>query len=638
VLKMMVTIEWDGALTDRTIPIQPLIDQVFGSQGGFNASIVRLLPLSGGESGAAVLRAIVKSPHSRVPYVLKCGPEAMIVRERAAYDRWSNVTTLWNGAPPHVPPEDCLVEQGGVNWSAILYRLAGNTGAAEDLVSLEDSVAEFTSGEQRPDEWPHWVSVFRTLAKTLESAYETAGPNMPAAGLLAVPVRELRAILSSVTAVSAAAAEEGTARWSELFDALSQWEDYVDNLHRDIRTTVCHGDLRGANVLLNGDTHHPFLIDFGGVGISSPIMDLARLEVDLLVRAGGLDDAQLPRVHEMLFDDYRDESWRNSPIRILRVVHDLRQAFERVTHQGVDVGRMRDEIRLFHACRVATAAKMLRWSDKVATKPSVRRHLLWLVLEGIRRVAGNTGRADDVLGMRPMPSSPGPILRQARQVGLTALHHADDWDSRNQAKTRLLESTGDIWLMAHSGWSFLAPEGALFTAMQQRVEQARLGARGRTRVLLLSPYNEESIVRALQQAPEARDLEGLRETRTFTRFSRCVTDFRTMFRQDEDDPAIELRICPFTISCSILVGADEMFYEPYNVGLASLRDRILQTFPEFQFNGVGGAKYVAAVTEQLSWFWDRSMDEAAFRAAEPTLREQASRLVDNLIGSQGERA
>lgn len=634
---MMVTIEWDGALADRTIPIQPLIDQVFGSQEGFNASIVRLLPLSGGESGAAVLRAIVKSPHSRVPYVLKCGHEALIVRERAAFDQWSNVTTLWNGAPPHVPPENYLVDQAGVTWSAILYRLAGNTGAAEDLVSLEDSVAEFTAGEQNPDEWPPWASVFRTLAKSLESAYETPGPNMPAAQLLAVPVRELRAILSSVTAVSSPGAEEGTARWSELSDALAQWEDYVDNLHRDIRTTVCHGDLRGANVLLNGDTHHPFLIDFGGVGISSPIMDLARLEIDLLVRAGGLDETQLPKVHEMLFDEYSDQAWRTSPIKIVQVIYHLRKAFERVTYQGVDVGRLRDEIRLFHACRVATAAKMLRWSDKVATAPSVRRHLLWLVLEGIRRVVGNTGRTDDVRGMRLMPRSPGPIVRQARHVGLTALHHADDWASRNQAKTKLLESTGDVWLMAHSGWSFLAPEGALFSVMQQRVEQARLGARGRTRVLLLSPYNEESISRALQQAPEARDLEELRETRTFTRFSRCVTDFRTMFWREEDEPAIELRICPFTISCSILVGEDEMFYEPYNVGLASLRDRILQTFPEFQFNGAGGARYVAAVTEQLSWFWARSMDEAAFRAAEPALREQASRQVDFLVGSIGER-
>jgi aminoglycoside phosphotransferase (APT) family kinase protein len=620
---VIVTIEWDGTFADRTIPIQQLIDEVFGSQDGFNASIVRLLPLSGGESGAAVLRAIVKAPQSRVPYVLKCGHERLIMREREAYDKWSNVTTLWNGAPPHTPVQNCRVEQDDVVWSAILYKLAGNTGAAE-----------VTSGAEQPmTQSPPWSSVFRTLARTLASAYETPGPDMPAAKLLTVPVKQIRAILSSVTAVSQSDTDEENARWAELSTVLSQWEHYVDNMRRDIRTTVCHGDLRGANVLVNGDTHHPFLIDFGSVGISSPIMDLARLEIDLLIRAGNLDERQIPLVHGMLFDEYNNAEWNQHPIRIVRVVHHLRTAFERAIQQGLDTGRQRDEIRLFHACRVATAIKMLRWSDEIAASLPVRRHLLWLVLEGIRRVVGNTGQGDDGQGLRPMPRSPGPILGQARSVGLVALRHADDWPARNRAKTKLLESTDDVWLMSHSGWSFLAPEGALFSAMLARVEEARKGRRGRTRILVLSPYNEESIVRALQQAPTARDLDGLRDTRTFTRFTRCLTDFRTMLWQQDDDPVVELRISPFAISCAILLAGDEMFYEPYNVGLASLRDRVLQTFPEFQFAGPGGTRYVSAVADQLAWFWERSMDEAAFRAAEPRLREHAGDIVDLLTAA-----
>lgn len=627
---MIVTIEWDGNLADRAIPIQDLIDQVFGSQGGFNASVVRLLPLSGGESGAAVLRAIVKSPHSRVPYVLKCGYERLIEREKEAYRRWSDVTTLWNGAPPHTPAQTCLVEQEDHVWSAILYKLAGTTGTVDDLISLEDCVRAFTAGRGGdPDASPPWGSLFRTLAKSLASAYETAGPDLPVSRLLSVPIKPLRAILSSVTAVSSDV-DAQTSRWSELSAALAQWENYVDTTRRDVRTTVCHGDLRGANVLVNGDTHHPFLIDFGSVGISSPIMDLARLEVDLIIRAGHLDENQIPRAHEMLFDEYDNPEWATSPMRIVQVVHHLRTAFQRVIYQGLDAGGSREEIRLFHACRVVTAAKMLRWSDEIAASRSVRRHLLWFVLEGIRRVVGNIGQAEGGLGMRALPRSPGPIVRQAETIGLTALHHADDWPSRNRAKATLLDSPADVWLMSHSGWSFLAPEGALFAAMQERVAEAREGRRGRTRILLGSPYTEEGVTRAVQQAPHARDLDDLAETRTFTRFTRCLTDFRTMLWRAEENAVVELRICPFSIGSAILVGGDEMFYEPYNAGLASLRDRVLQAFPEFQFTGGNGARYVTAVTEQLSWFWDRSMDEAEFRASEPELREHAALMLESL--------
>ncbi|HEX5119753.1 MAG TPA: phosphotransferase [Pseudonocardiaceae bacterium] len=624
-----MTIEWDGSFMDRTIPIQQLIDEVFGSQGGFNASIVRLLPLSGGESGAAVLRAIVKSPHSRVPYVLKCGHEYLIAREREAYRRWNEVTTLWNGAPPHDMSHECSVDERGVAWSAILYKLAGNTGEAEDLISLEDCVSAFTADGARAD-GPSWSSTFRTLARTLASAYETPGPDMSAAQLLAVPIKPLRAILSSVTAVAAIGPENGTVQWTELFDSLSEWESYTENLRRDVRTTVSHGDLRGANVLLNGDTHHPFLIDFGSVGVSSPIMDLARLEVDLLVRAGNLKEDEIPRVHAVLFDEYSNPTWADSPFRIVRVVHHLRTAFERVIQQGLDSGRLTDEIRLFHACRVVTAAKMLRWSDDRATSPGVRRHLLWMVLEGIRRVVGNTGTSEGARGMRALPRPPDPLIHQAADVGLFALHHPKDWPSRNRAKLKLLETTDDVWLIAHSGWSYLVPEGVLFSAMQERVEKARQGERGRTRILVLSPYNEESITRALQQAPEATDLEGLRDTRTFTRFTRCLTDFRNMFWKSEEEPAIELRICPFSIGCSVLLADGSMFYEPYNVGLASLRDRMLQTFPEFEFAGPAGARYTSAVREQLEWFWRRSMDQTTFDAAEAGLRQQADQLVRTL--------
>ena len=98
---MAVVIEWDGVLPDPGMPIQELIDQVFGAQEGFNAEVVRLLPLSGSESGAAVLRAIMTSPQSPLPYILKCGAAELIEGELASHSRWNSATTLWNGAPLH---------------------------------------------------------------------------------------------------------------------------------------------------------------------------------------------------------------------------------------------------------------------------------------------------------------------------------------------------------------------------------------------------------------------------------------------------------------------------------------------------------------------------------------------------------
>jgi hypothetical protein len=169
---MAVMIEWDGALPDPRIPIQELIDQVFGAQDGFNAEVVRLLPLSGAESGAAVLRAIMTSPQSPLPYILKCGEAALIDRELQAHARWNSSTTLWNGAPLHPLSSPPRLERGDVTWSAALYRLAGNTGSIEDLVSLDEAVGAFTAGPGAQHEESRWAATFNTLARTLATSYE----------------------------------------------------------------------------------------------------------------------------------------------------------------------------------------------------------------------------------------------------------------------------------------------------------------------------------------------------------------------------------------------------------------------------------------------------------------------------------
>ncbi|MGW4204249.1 aminoglycoside phosphotransferase family protein [Streptomyces sp. NPDC004726] len=629
---MAVVIEWDGPLTDLRIPIQELIDQVFGSQEGFNAEVVRLLPLSGAESGAAVLRAIMTSPQSPLPYILKCGEAEIIDRELASHQRWNSSTTLWNGAPLHPLTTPPRLQRGGVTWSAALYRLAGNTGSIEDLLSLDEAVGSFTDGESGPHESSRWAATFNTLARTLATSYQATQTSGSAARVLAVPSRELRAVVSSVAASASDASDPDVAGWHELETTLPAWEEYVGQLHREVRLVLCHGDLRGANVLLDGETFHPFIIDFGSVGIGSPLMDLARLEIDLLVRAGNLDESALPAVHQMLFDEYCDAAWEHSDVKALRVVYHLRRAFERVTHQGVQTGRVLDEIRFFHSCRISTAARMLRWADRSVTSRNARRHLLWLMIEGTRRVLQSPRGGSRV--MRPLPRQAGPIVRQTSTVGINAVHSSTDWPARNAAKKSVLESTDDLWLMAHSGWSYMAPEGALFEAMEQRTRRSRSGEAGFSRIIIMSPYTEEGIVRAAQQNPRATTLEGLETTRTFTRFSRCLSDFQNLFMDDETpDPRVELRVSTFSIGVTVLLAGGTMFYEPYHAGLASRRDVKLQTFPEFEFSGPSGAAYVSAVREQIEWQWDRALSIDDYLAQESAVHERSSGYTRRLLGA-----
>ncbi|MDI1461407.1 phosphotransferase [Catellatospora sp. KI3] len=639
---MPVTIEWDGNFADATIPIQDLIDELFGGQQGFNARIVRLLPLFGGESGSAVLRAIVKAPHSPISYVLKCGEATAIAKERNAHIRWSGRTALWQGAPPQTTV-DPVIERNGDQWSAILYQLAGNTGAAEDLISLEEAVARFVSSPLGRDRQQSWASTFSALARILSSAYSTDTENIPAKRVLAIPSRELRAILSSVVAIAGASSAGVGSGWHEVLDAMNDWEHYISGLNRDVKASVCHGDLRGANVLLDGSTYHPFLIDFGGVGINTPIMDMARLEIDLLVRAGGLTDETIPIVHRMLFDAYLDDAWLESPVPILRVVYQLRKAFERALQQGMDANRAGDEVRFFHACRISTAAKMLRWADRSVTSEQARRHLLWMVLEGPRRVASTVSvvdpahlsdtRTPDSGELRRMPLTPGPVLRQTFDTGIVAVHHSDDWNARNRAKVKLLESDQDLWLLAHSGWSYMAPEGTLFPSFSDRIRRQRAGGGARTQILMMSPFAEEGILRALQQAPRAQRFADLERTRTFTRFSRCLDDYRSLFHLAEgEDRALEVRVTPFSIGCSVLLAGSSMFYEPYHAGLASHRDVRLQAFPEFEFNEAGAKAYLASMLEQLNWYWDRSLSVEDYHAAEASLKEVGMRHATLIAG------
>ena len=225
---MAVVIEWDGVLPDPGMPIQELIDQVFGAQEGFNAEVVRLLPLSGSESGAAVLRAIMTSPQSPLPYILKCGAAELIEGELASHSRWNSATTLWNGAPLHPLSALPRLNHGGVTWSAALYRLAGNTGSVEDLVSLEESVNAFTGSAGDQGGAPNrWAATFSTLARTLATSYETGHTSGAASRVLSVPSRELRAIVSSVAASAASASGPDTVGWDELEGALAAWEAYV---------------------------------------------------------------------------------------------------------------------------------------------------------------------------------------------------------------------------------------------------------------------------------------------------------------------------------------------------------------------------------------------------------------------------
>ena len=591
-----------------------VVSQFFGPDTPLpEAQRVRLAALSRGHSGAVVLSAVVDRPYMPQHHLLKCGPKAVIDQELAARIRYAS-TSLPNSAPVHDTAQ--ALEFKGRQWSGFRFDVAGNLVQPNALQALSRSVRE--NHDPRA-----WEPTFIALYSRLQPAYgQPDGVGSPFRDTLTAGEARFGTTAATVHAVASHLMPGAHgAPWNEVAGLVGAWQEILERLEPQgthVERRVVHGDLHSGNILLEHPIRTPFLIDFGSLGPGLPMMDLARLEMDLLFHESVLPKEEVSRVHCALCSKYLDDDWAGDSLPILRILHSLRTAFAGLIEPG---GRLAFEKYSF--ARILEARRMLSWSDPKASNEECQRHVLWFLVEGTTRLrASLEGRPHEI---RPIPAATETaVLSDAKKLGIQRVYYTGEWEARNAAKRRILADEGSVYLVAHSADSFLNPQTNRFrNDVMRRIENGR-----EMHIVTMSPYTEWGLQSALQElgwAPgQPFDIEALADAPLFRKFDNCIREYMNLTRTANG--GLKLRVSLYPVGVSMLLGTKEAFVEPYGCGLMSRRHEELQTFPEVQL-----AQRVATlsgpldnVRELVRWYWETSLEVSEYRGCKEDVLKQTA--------------
>lgn len=247
---------------------------------------VRLDPLSGGFSGAAVYRAEAYDVlgHALAPSVVKVGPRALIATERVAFERVEPI--LGN----HAPTLRGFADLG--DRAAIRYAFASmGAGAVRTFKSLYERGADEAVVE----------SVLRDVFETVLGRFQAAAryEALPLLDYYQFAPRwasNVRARVAAIASIAEDAGEVPTALGPRphvalFYEGLASLPRPAGESHY---VAYVHGDLNGANVLVDG-RDNVWVIDFFHAHRGHVLRDLAKLESDLLYLMTSIDDDALPQ-------------------------------------------------------------------------------------------------------------------------------------------------------------------------------------------------------------------------------------------------------------------------------------------------------------------------------------------------------
>lgn len=248
---------------------------------------VELQPLSGGFSGASVFRVTSHDAmgHEQAPSVAKLGPRGLIAKERSSFERVESI--LGNNAPSVRGFVD-LGERAGLK-----YAFASMGGKVRTFKSLYESGA----AQEQID------AVLRTvfdevLGRLYGAAQYERLPLLEHYGFdprFAAGVRER---VAAIAGAGAAGAERLGIGGRSFPNVAGFYEGFLAETASEVGeyhfVSFVHGDLNGANILLDG-RDNVWVIDFFHTARGHVLKDLAKLENDLLYiwTAVADDDASL---------------------------------------------------------------------------------------------------------------------------------------------------------------------------------------------------------------------------------------------------------------------------------------------------------------------------------------------------------
>lgn len=238
-----------------------------------------LMPLSGGYSGASVFKVASYDSfgHELAPSVAKTGPRKLVAEERAAFERVENI--LGNSAPGVRGFVD-FGERAGIRYAfasmgkgkvKTLKSLFDNNAPQEEIedvlrATFEDILGKFYSAAQyeRLPLIPHYGFQPKYATRVRENVEKIIGKD--ASSDTIVFTKNSKAIFAATN----------VCKFYE--DFLNNYKPSYDEFHY---VSYVHGDLNGANILIDGK-NNVWIIDFFHTARSHVLKDLAKLENDLL--------------------------------------------------------------------------------------------------------------------------------------------------------------------------------------------------------------------------------------------------------------------------------------------------------------------------------------------------------------------
>ena len=237
---------------------------------------VALTPLGGGFSGARVFRAESWDAfgHAQAPSVVKVGPRKLIGSERAAFERVEAV--LGNNAPSVRDFVD-LGEEAGIKY-AFAAMGHGRVRTLKALFETDVPQAELDAVLR--------VALEDILGKLYAAAQYERLPLLEHYGFRPDLARHVRPRVEAL--VGAEAARAPRLRFGRDFEVGNLCAFYERFLGEEPEepgehhfASYVHGDLNGANVLVDG-RDNVWLIDFFHTARGHVLKDVAKLENDLL--------------------------------------------------------------------------------------------------------------------------------------------------------------------------------------------------------------------------------------------------------------------------------------------------------------------------------------------------------------------
>jgi len=235
---------------------------------------LELHPLTGGFSGAAVYRVTSRDAvgHEQAPSVAKLGPRHMIGAERASFEKVEAV--LGN----HAPSVKGFVDFG--ERAGIKYAFASMGGQVKTLKGM------FEAGEpqEKLDDVIHGV-FDEILGRLYVAAQYERLPLFEHYTFDASFAPRVRELVASVVGAEAAGGERIDIRGHAARNVVDFYATFLKDRALEPGeyhfTSYVHGDLNGANILVDG-RENVWIIDFGRTDRGHVLKDLAKLENDLL--------------------------------------------------------------------------------------------------------------------------------------------------------------------------------------------------------------------------------------------------------------------------------------------------------------------------------------------------------------------